>query len=43
LALSKLLSMGRREAEAGQSRPAAEVFAALEKKAAAGKPKAGKA
>jgi prevent-host-death family protein len=31
LALSKLLSIGRREAEAGKSRPAAAVFADIEK------------
>jgi prevent-host-death family protein len=43
LALSKLLSMGRREAEAGKSRPAAAVFAKLEKRLAGSKPKAEKA
>lgn len=43
LALSKLLSMGRREAEAGKSRPAADVFADLEKGFAKQKAKASKA
>ena len=43
LALSKLLSMGRREAEAGKSRPAAAVFAGLERKFAKTLSKASKA
>jgi prevent-host-death family protein len=43
LALSKLLSMSRREAEAGLSRPAADVFAELEKELGKASPKAGKA
>ena len=42
LALSKLLSMGRREAEAGKSRPAVTVFAELEKGFAKAKVKAAK-
>ncbi len=43
LALSKLLSMGRREAEAGKSRPAAAVFAKLEKLHSKSQAKAAKA
>ena len=39
LALSKLLAMGRREAEAGRSKPAAAVFAGLEKEFAGSKVK----
>lgn len=42
LALSKLLSMGRREAEAGKSRPAVSVFDELEREAAKPKPAPGK-
>jgi prevent-host-death family protein len=39
LALSKLLAQGRREAESGKSRPAAAVFAKLEKRASLPKAK----
>ena len=42
LALSKLLAMGRREAEAGKSRPAADVFGQLEKGFAKAKAKTAK-